>query len=170
VPEHHVIQYYSKNRGKTPGIPALHRRSRYVVNFTFLPLYPRHTLDRNVRRHFDRTGICDQEKIPTSTECRTPVARPVTATSLSELPASYHNLHQLVKNKSSNSVATLTINLFLYLVIRLPSGTYCQQKCHCEAVERIIIFFMGLHHRPLLTEPLTFVVYIISEIVNLLYS
>lgn len=59
-------------------------------------------------------------KIPTSMECPTPVARTVTATSLSDLPAFHHNLHLLVKNKSSNSVATLTINLFLYLVIRLP--------------------------------------------------
>ena len=82
-------------------------------------------------------------KIPASTGCRNPVARPFTATSLTELPASYHNLHLFVKNKNSNSVATLTINLFLYLVIRLTDGTYCQQSCHCEAVERHLFFFHG---------------------------
>jgi hypothetical protein len=79
-------------------------------------------------------------KIPASTEYRAPVDRPGTATSLIELPAYYHNLHLSIMNKSSNSVATLTINLFLHLVIRRPIGIYRQQNCHCEAVERHLIF------------------------------
>ena len=79
-------------------------------------------------------------KFPASTEYRTPVARPGTATSLRELPTSYHNLRLSVKSKNLNSVATLTINLFLHLVIRLPGGTYCQQNCYCEAVERHLCF------------------------------
>jgi hypothetical protein len=78
-------------------------------------------------------------------EYRSAVARPVTATSLSELPTSYHNLHLSVKN-SSNSVATLKINLFLHLVIRLTGGTYCQQNCHCEAVERHLFFSCDYVH------------------------
>ena len=111
VPEHHVIKCYSKNGGKTPSIPILHRRSRYVVNFTFQALYPGHTLDRKRQRTLE-TGkeFVAKVKIPASTKCRTPVARPVYATSLSGLAASYHNLHLSVNNKSSNSVATLTIN------------------------------------------------------------
>jgi hypothetical protein len=139
--EHHVIQYYSKNRGKTPGIPILHGRSRYVVNFTFRPPYPRHILDRNVRIHFDRTGICGQDKIPSSTEYRTPVARTGTATSLSKLPAFYHNLRLSVKSKNLNYVVTRTINLFLHLVIRLPCDTV--SKIFIVKQSRGIYSFLG---------------------------
>jgi hypothetical protein len=80
-------------------------------------------------------------KFPASTEYRTPVARTGTATSLSELPASYHNLRLSVKSKNLNYVATRTINLFLPLVIRLPGDTV--SKIFIVKQSRGIYSFLG---------------------------